>query len=608
MASLTAYVRKLRFYLDPALGMQLTIPAVLFTLFLILPLMAVIAVPLMPTEAGHYYTPDLLFQDPSMVRFYSTRPPVIIRELDYKGERITLITIIGPNYGAIVNSLLIAVLVTIGAGLFGLIVAFIMARYEFPGKTFFRVLAMVPLLMTPFINAFVVRKIFSYDGLVSYFIHEILGLPILIHIDFLMGVVVAQIMAFWPIVYLNVYASMAQIDPSLEEQAENLGARGFRLFRTVTLPLSIPGLAAGTAVVFIFSMEDLGAPIAFREFDVMSYKILAGLRAELAGVTSPYVASLALLLLAIALAVFLAIKKYVSLRQYAMLSRGGRWLPRVRRPGLKGMLAIYLLLLPAMVFTALPQIGVFLFAFSERWVGTFPEGFTLRHFTEMVNDPVLFTSIKNSLFYASSAIAIIVVLGVSTAYVVARAKLPGLGFLDALATSPIAIPGLALATGYFLVFTRPPFRGSALDPIAVGPWLILIFAYAIRRSPFTTRAVFAGLQQIHEAFEEAAMNLGASRMRTIATIVLPLVGLNVFSGALISFVYSMVETSVSVTLGGIEDAQRPITYSMLEYLYSGMVHGPNLVAVMAVFIITIQLTVIAVTNVVLKQRYAYIGV
>ncbi len=601
-------LRKLRFYLDSAMVIQLVIPIVFFSLFLIIPLAAVAIFPLVPGISGIAYSPLLLFQDPSMIRFSSTRAPVIIRHIVMGGENVTLIAFFGPNYGAIVNSIINSVVVTIGASVFGLIVAFVMARYDFPGKMLFRILAMVPLLLTPFINAFVIRKMFMYDGIISYFIHDVLHLPYILYIDYLAGVMVAQIMTFWPIVYLNVYASMVQIDPSLEEQAENLGARGFKLFRTVTLPLSLPGLAAGAAIVFIFSLEDLGAPIAFREFDMISFKIFSGLRAAITGEIPPYVAALSLLLLTLAMVAFLAIKKYVSLRQYAMIVRGGRWQPRTRRPGIVGITLIYVLLLPVMLFTAFPQIGVFIFALAERWTKTFPEGFTLRYFSEMINNPVLFMSIKNSLLYAGSALIIIVLLGVSTAYVVARGKIPGLGVLDAIATSPIAVPGLAIATGYFLVFSRAPFKGTLLDPFTSGPWLLLILAYAIRRSPFTTRAVYAGLQQIHEALEESAMSLGASRWRTLVTIVMPLLGLSILGGALVSFVYSMAETSVSVTLGSIESEQRPITYTMYEYLYSGYVEGPNLVAVMAVFIISIQLAVITITNFILKQRFAFIGV
>jgi ABC-type Fe3+ transport system permease subunit len=605
---LARLIRQIRFSTDAVIWVQLAIPIAMFSMFLIIPLAAVVFSPLIPSESGYTYNPLLVFTDPSMVSFRSYRPAIITRPITLQnGEVVTRITIIGGNYGILINSLINAALVTAGAGVLGLIVAFTFARYSFPGKLFFRILAIVPLLMTPFINAFVIRRIFSYSGLVTFFIHDILHLPYQLHIDKLAGVTIAQIMTFYPIIYLNVYASMAQIDPSMEEQAENLGAKGFKLFRTVTLPLSIPGLAAGAAVVFIFALEDLGAPIAFRETNLMSYRIFEGIRAAVTGEIPPYVSSLALILLVLALAAFLAIKKYVSLRQYAMISRGGRWQPRLKRPGPIGLALIYLVILPIMLFTALPQIGVFMYALHERWTGPFPEGFTLRFFSEMVNDPTLFNAIINSLKYSILSLGIIALIGISTAYIVSRARIPGIGFLDALATSPIAIPGLAIAAGYFMFFTKV-FTGTILDPFTSGPWLLFILAYSIRRSPFTTRAVFAGLQQIHVALEEAAMNLGASRFKTLRSIVLPLIGLNVLSGTLVSFVYCMAETSVSVSLGGIEPSQQPITYAMYDYLTRGLVYGPQLVAVMGVFLITIQLISIVIINVVLKQRYAYIGV
>ena len=152
------------------------------------------------------------------------------------------------------------------------------------------------------------------------------------------------------------------------------------------------------------------------------------------------------------------------------------------------------------------------------------------------------------------------------------------------------------------------FKYTSLDPFTTGPAILLILAYSIRRLPFTARAVFAGLQQVHVALEEASLNLGAGRFKTLRSIVLPLIGLNVLSGALVSFVYCMSETSVSVTLGGIEPSQAPITYMMYEYMWGGKVWGPHLVAALGVLLITIQLIVIIIVNLVLKQRYAYIGV
>jgi len=181
--------------------------------------------------------------------------------------------------------------------------------------------------------------------------------------------------------------------------------------------------------------------------------------------------------------------------------------------------------------------------------------------------------------------------------------------LDLLVTSPIALPGLVIAVGYFYFFTTF-FPGTPLDPISSGPSLLLIVAYSVRRLPFTARAVFAGLQQVHVALEEASLNLGAGRLRTLLSIVIPLIGLNLLSGALISFVYCMSETSTSITLGGLggvgERHQAPITFIMLDYL--NRVGGPHVVASLGVLLIALQLTVIVLVNVVFKQKYAYIGV
>ena len=596
---------RLSYHLDSALATMLLISVLTFTFFLLVPLASVIFEPLTGTE----YTFFDLFRDPAMVRLENVEPsPLFIRET----PQFTVVNIKGPRYGVIINSLVIATVVTALTTIIGIIVAFALARYDFRGKTFFRIMAVVPMLYTPFINAYIVSKLFRLNGLVNYVLNE-LGFNVKFNVGGMAGVILAQTMMFWPIVYLNVYASMVQIDPSLEEQAENLGARGTTLFRKVTLPLSLPGVAAGSALVFIFSLEDLAAPLAFNFYDVISYRIFNGIKSAPSGEILPETGALALLLLLLAMAAFLGIRRYVTLRQYAMLSRGGRWKPRVRRLGWKGYLAVYLLILPWILFSASPQIGTIVYALSEKWIGPLPQGVTLAHLRHILSDDVVVTGFKNSLTYAAGALLIIFLLGLSSAYIVARLRLPGLSILDAIATSPIAIPGLALATGYLLFFSSGPFREGSLarliNPFVAGPATLFVIAYAVRKSPFTTRAVFAGLQQTHVALEEAAMNLGAGRWSVLRRIVVPLIGLNLLSGLLISMVYILTEVSVSVTLGGLREGQQPLTYVMYDYLYGKVsIEGPHLVASMALLLIIVQLTVITLVNLVLKQRYAFIGV
>jgi len=596
-------IKKILFYIDTTLLTQLTLSTALLLFLLVAPILTVVYV-------ATQYNPILLFYDPTFVSLTPRGQLAIVYSGLFRDREVTIIRIVGVSYGAILNSLIVAAIVTIVASILGIVTAFVFARYQFPGKQALRILATVPLLQTPFINSFIIKRLFDWrDGLISWLICDVLGIPVRIGLDSLAGVAAAQIMSFYPIVYLNVYASMMNIDPSLEEQAENLGSKGLHLFRTVTLPLSLPGLAAGAALVFIFSLEDVGAPIVFNEQRLISFQIFSRFIEATTGYLSPAAASLALLLLSLALGVFAGIRRYVTLKQYAMLSRGGRWKPRVRKLGPLGLAAVYLGLLFILLFTAYPQLAVFAYAFAERWSGPLPEGFTFRHMMEVARDPLVLRAVMNSLTYSLAALAIIIFLGVSAPYVIARARIGGMELLDLLVTSPVAIPGLVLAVGYFYFFATF-FRGTPLDPIAAGPSLLLILAYGVRRLPFTARAVFAGLQQVHVALEEASMNLGAGRLTTLVRIILPLIGLNVLSGALVSFVYCMSETSTSVTLGGLgglgEGHRAPMTFIMMDYL--GRFGGPHIVASLGVILITLQLTTITLVNVVLKQRYAYIGV
>ena len=337
---------------------QTTIASTILTFFLLAPLASMIS-------------QAFLFRGTPSLEWFSSilRSPEFV-SLTPRGGRLFelrrgVLYIWGLDFGIVMNSLIVAVTVTAACSVLGTIAAFIMARYRFWGKEIFRVLLLVPLLATPFINAYVIGKIFGpRAGLVNAILHDALHLiPWRIDVDGLAGIALAQTLSFYPIVYLNVLASMMNIDPSTEEQAENLGARGLRLFRTITLPLSLPGLAAGATIVFIFSLEDLGAPIGFVGYGgnplarkVISYQVYSSFAEALTGGIPPKTAALAVLMLFIAIVGFIAVKRYVSLRFYASLSRGGRWNVRVRRPSWRGLVAIYAFLLLLVATASMPQI------------------------------------------------------------------------------------------------------------------------------------------------------------------------------------------------------------------------------------------------------------
>ncbi len=512
------------------------------------------------------------------------------------------------DFGVIPNTFIVALIVTTAATVIGTGVALVIARYRFPGRELARIASMIPLLYTPFVNAFVAYKLFGAGGVLASVTLALFGVEV--YLQGLAGVIMAQIFMFWPIVYINAFASMLQIDPSVEEQAENLGARGWRLYRTVTLPLALPGIAAGAALVFIFSMEDLAAPIAFRVDSVMSIWIVEEILAstDVADISVETV-MLAVILLMTASLWFVGVKHYISLKHYAMAQKGGWTARRLKRPSPPLYIAIYLLLFPWIAVSASHQIGVLAYAFSERWTGVLPEGFTLEHFYEVLGDERVVRAFRNSFLYASIASLIILVVALLTSYAVERLGGRFAGTLDVLATIPIAIPGLAVAMGFLVLFGLTAFRGSYLDPF-VNPGVYLVVAYAVRKSPFTTRAAYAGLKHLHRSLEEAAMNLGAGRIRVLRDVTLPLISVNVLGGLLISFVYSVTEVSTSITLGGLNEDQSPVTFIVYDYLTGGYGGGAfiHLAAAIIAMLMMLQIAAIIVVNVALKHRFAFIGV
>jgi len=524
----------------------------------------------------------------------------------------------GYDHGIILNSLMVAFFVTLFCSVIGITVAMIMGRYEFKGKGIFRVILLIPLLATPFINAYVVGKVFNpQGGLLNYIFFDLLHIiPWRVSIDGLVGLIVAQTLSYYPIVYTNVHASLSNVDPSLEEMAENLGARGFRLFRTVTLPLFMPGLVAGAIITFIFSIEDLGAPIGFigatanpLSKSVASYQIYSTFAQALTGSISPRTSALALIIMFITVASYVVVKTYTTRRTYAMLSKGGRWSPRLRTPSLPAQVAIVLGLLLLVVFGAMPQIGTLVLA-STDWAtsGTLPTRFTGQYFAALAANRDVARTIANSLGYSVAAVALMVLVGSSISYVVAKRNIPTRSVLDMLATVPVSVPGVSLAVSYFLFFSSSFFRGSLFDPLT-DPALLLVLAYTIRRLPFTTRSVFAGLQQIDKSLEEASVNLGASRTATFGRIVLPLIVSNIISGALLGFVYSMSEVSVSVTLGALREDRQPITFFISQIVYGlAAVGSVSIGASLCILLMAVQISAMAISTYVLKQKTSFLGV
>lgn len=609
-SKLIGSIRSVRWEMDTLSWSQLSLVLLIFTLFMVLPLLRVVYEGLSFFWFSRVFSDEFFF--PLRVGLKNAFPFIefslrTVGQIFYRLDRVragvveTVIYIRGIDCGVILNSLIVAVIVTIISTVLGTTLAFIMARYDFFGKGFFRTVLLVPLLSSPFVGAIGIQRMISENGVINRLLFDTLHiLPFKIVLDAFAAVIFVQVLNFYAIVYLNAYSAFINIDPTLEEQAENMGSRGFHLLRTITLPLALPGIEAGAILTFILSVEDLGTPLVFQTSPVFEGKTLTVQIFHRiftpTGLVDPIALTLSVILLAIAMVGFLMIRRYVALRGYAMISRGGAWRPRIRRAS-KGKAAIFYLFMTGLLFLALiPHMGVLLSSFAEYWGDTIlPTRFTLRNYGVLFTNPAIANSILNSFIYSLLATILIMILGTGAAYIIDRKNIPGKAILDVLVTMPIAIPGIVIGIGFFSMFIRTP-----LSPL-INPVPLLVMSYSIRKFPFTVRAAYAGLQQTPKELEDVSLNLGASSFTTFLRITIPLIAVNVLAGSMLSYVYAMSEVSTSLIFGEVNPTYAPMTWKIKDVL-SQVGAGPFYASALGVLLMAVQLTIIIVSTKLLGQR------
>jgi iron(III) transport system permease protein len=469
------------------------------------------------------------------------------------------------------NSFGVAVFSTLLSALIAVPLAFIADRFEFPGKKIFMGLVLLPIMLPPFVGAIGVKQMFGQTGAVNAVLHHLGILATDQTIDWLgqgqfWGVVVVTALGLYPILYLNAVASLANIDPAMEEAAENLGCTGFKRFFKITLPLMRPGLFAGCTIVFIWAFTELGVPLIFDYSRLTSVQIFFGIK-DIGGNPFPYALVSVMLFFSI---LFYAIGKGLFGRHtFSMMAKAGH-AGGAKKPGILGQ-AICVGIFGSVVFIALlPHLGVILVAFASDWYGTvIPQDWTMRNFELALGHPLTVSSIQNSLFYAGVATMLNITIGVLIAFVVVRTRLPGRHALDTMAMLPLAVPGIVMAFGYLAMSQEGKFF-SFINAVE-NPTVLLIIAYAVRKLPFVVRSAVAGLQTSSETYEEAAQNLGARPLTTARRITLPLILANLLAGGLLAFSQSMLEVSDSLILA--QQAQYyPITkaiYELMQFLGDG---------------------------------------
>ncbi len=472
------------------------------------------------------------------------------------------------------NALWLAVATTLIASVLAVPLAYLHVRTEFPGKRIFGASILVPMILPPFVGAIGLRQVLGPYGVLNA---ALVGLGLADKasaVDWFQtypfaGVVLLQALHLYPILYLNVVAGLANVDPSLEDAARSVGAGPWRVFRRVTFPLILPAYFAGAVLVFIWALTDLGTPLMFNYREVIAVQIFD----RISEPSSPEANTLVVILLVLVAALYWGARTAFGRQAFGMMSVASRAaIPE--RLSRRAALGAWLLFGGITLLAVLPHLSVILYSLKTEWQFTvLPAGLTLEHHQAALAQKWTLPSIRNSVAYSLGAVAINLVLAVWIGYVLVRKKFVGRGLLDAVVMLPLALPGVVLAFGYLNCFAD---WGDRL--VAAGLWdqnylypqanpvALLVVAYAVRRLPYMVRSAVAGFQQTSRTLEEAALSVGAGPARTLWKVTVPLIAANLAAGAILTFALSMLEVSDSLILAQ-DDAFNPITRTIFR-IYS----------------------------------------
>jgi iron(III) transport system permease protein len=426
----------------------------------------------------------------------------------------------------------------------GFLLAYVQVRVNFRGKKLLHVLSLLPLVSPPFAFATAVIVLFGRAGIISNGIFD--KQPMIYGYK---GLVLVLSISYFPVAYMNLLGMLRSLDPAVDEAARSLGASKFKIFRTVTFPLLIPGIGASFLLLFVEAIADLANPLVIGgDYTVLASRAYIAISGEynIAGG-----AAYSTILLVPALLVFI-IQRYWSQRADVVTVTGK---PSGQVDIIKTPLAKYSLL------TLCWSIAAFVvLIYSMVIMGSFFKVLKVDYSLTLDNYRYIFSGVGNNAVITTTMLALLAtpiagLLGMMLAWVIVRKIKRGGQVLDFFGMLGLALPGTVLGIGYAFTFNSPiQIFGITILPQLAGGGAIfggamaIVMVYVIRSSPAGQRSGIANLQQIDPSIDEASASLGASGGRTFRKISLPLIRGAFLTGLMFAFARSMTTLSPIIFL------------------------------------------------------------
>lgn len=435
------------------------------------------------------------------------------------------------NVRALYGSLILATAVSISGTLLGYIFALAVTRTNFPKpvKALLSAVTILPLISPPFTSSISLTLALGPNGMLL----KLFGIKNFSIYGFL-GIWISETLTYFPVAFMVISAILNTMAATLDDAALSLGASRWRMLRTVTIPLSLPGIGNSILLLFGASLADFATPLilgghTFPVLPTEAYLLITGMFDLRGG------AALSFLLLVPALVVFFLQRQLLGKKSFVSVTgKNGARTEFAQLP--KALVAIIVVVCTFMVALILYLYAIILWgSFVKVW--SVNNTFTLQHYRYVFKHGR--KAIGDTLLIAFLSTVIGSILAVVIGYISQRKNFFGKRFLEFSSLLNYALPGTVIGIAYIIAFNRKPI-------LLTGTLTILVAAYVFRYYATGIRSVVASLEQIDPALEEASLSLGAGSLRTFTHVTIPLIIPAVFAGMRYLFIHCM--TAISATI------------------------------------------------------------
>lgn len=480
------------------------------------------------------------------------------------------------------NSIKLAAIVALLSTIVGYIFAYGVTRIQMPGRKFFNTLVHLPIISPPFILALSIIFLFGRQGIIT---KGLLGIKNNNVYGF-HSLLLIQVISFFPVAYLTLTGILSAIDSSVEDAAMNMGASRVHIFRTVTFPLSMPGVISAYLLTFVQSLEDFSNPAViggdYGTLSIEAYKTITGMYDLHGG------SMLALVLLLPTVCAF-ALQRY-WLNRKSFVTVTGK--PTQARHPVRSRIASLFFIFCTLVslFIILLYGTVLIGAFTKTWGINY--SFSLQHFTYawgLAKD-----ALQKSTRLSLIAAPISGLLGIAIAYLTVRKRFPGRRVMQISSLLTFAIPGTVLGIGYISAFNTKPL-------LLTGTAAIIVAAFVFRNMSVSIESGSSTLLQIDRSIEEASTILGAGNGETFRRVTLPLLKQPFFSGIVFAFVRGMTAVSTVIFL---VSPKWPLATAKVQGLFdiSKFSDAAALVVIMIITMLVVIFFINIAVTLILKPR------